>query len=136
MGITVRKTKLTAFMGCMRRPVLADAERRKADAEARAKAWEWADAMNKAQSAKPSLSLGTATAGSGISRRNSMPKACQTRHTLPDGAPAQVTPRELAVLTGSSEACIRRMCERGDLPAYKVGKRWYINRVRLMVAAL
>ena len=55
---------------------------------------------------------------------------------LPDGAPAQVTPRELAVLTGSSEACIRRMCERGDLPAYKVGKRWYINRVRMMGAAL
>lgn len=84
MGITVRKTKLTAFMGCMRRPVLADAERRKADAEARAKAWEGADAMNKAQSAKPSLSLGTATAGSGISGAIPCPKharrvtRCQT----------------------------------------------------------
>ena len=44
--------------------------------------------------------------------------------------------RELADITGGSEACIRRMCERGDLPAYKQGKRWYINRVRMMGAAL
>lgn len=92
--------------------------------------------MNRAQSAKPSLSLGTATAGSGMSKRGSMPKACQARHALPDGAPAHVTPRELASITGGSEACIRRMCERGDLPAYKVGKRWYINRVRMMGSAL
>lgn len=49
---------------------------------------------------------------------------------------AAVVGNQLAVLTGSSEACIRRMCERGDLPAYKVGKRWYINRVRMMGAAL
>ena len=116
----------------MRRRIRSSEAARNAARQAR----KGADAMNKAQSAKPSLSLGTATAGSGISRSNSMPKACQTRHTLPDGAPAQVTPRELAVLTGSSEACIRRMCERGDLPAYKVGKRWYINRVRMMGAAL
>lgn len=58
------------------------------------------------------------------------------RKLVSDGFPAHVTPRELADITGGSEACIRQMCERGDLPAYKQGKRWYINRVRLMGAAL
>lgn len=58
------------------------------------------------------------------------------RKLVSDGFPAHVTHRELADITGGSEACIRRMCERGDLPAYKQGKRWYINRVRLMGAAL
>lgn len=58
------------------------------------------------------------------------------RKLVSDGFPAHVTPRELADITGGSEACIRRMRERGDLPAYKQGKRWYINRVRLMGAAL
>ena len=58
------------------------------------------------------------------------------RNMLPDGAPAQVTPQELAAITGMNEKSIRNMCERGDLPAYRVGKRWYINRARMMGTAL
>lgn len=59
------------------------------------------------------------------------------RSVQADGFPAHATPREMAQITGMNEAYIRRMCERGDLPAYKFGqKRWYINRVRLMGAAL
>lgn len=40
--------------------------------------------------------------------------------------------REVAALGIGCDRTIRRMCERGQIKAAKVGGRWYIDRAALM----
>ena len=45
-----------------------------------------------------------------------------------DKEPRKLSTNEVARRENVSARTIRRMCERGQLPAYKVGKQWRIDR--------
>ena len=47
-------------------------------------------------------------------------------------AAATLSPREVARMTGACERTIRRACERGELPAVRIGRRWFISRERFL----
>lgn len=49
----------------------------------------------------------------------------------PAGLSPLMTARECARVLRLSERQIAKMCERGDLPAVKIGKLWRINGRRL-----
>lgn len=46
-------------------------------------------------------------------------------------APATMTAREVAALTGLSVASVYRGLARGEIPAVRVGARWIIYRARI-----
>lgn len=43
-----------------------------------------------------------------------------------------ITPQEAAHMVGVCARTIRRACERGELPAAKIGRRWLISREKFM----
>lgn len=45
---------------------------------------------------------------------------------------ATMTPDEIAALTGVCARTVRRACERGELPATRIGRRWVISRELFM----
>lgn len=47
-------------------------------------------------------------------------------------ARALMTPREAAEIAGVSERHIRKLCERGELRAVKLGKAWRVNRAAFL----
>ena len=47
-------------------------------------------------------------------------------------ATVTITPQEAAQLVGVCERTIRRACERGELPAARIGRRWRINREKFI----
>ena len=51
--------------------------------------------------------------------------------------PPLFTPRQLADMTGGqlNECTVRRKCASGEVPAVKVGKKWFIVRDRLLETA-
>lgn len=46
------------------------------------------------------------------------------------GYPDLLTPAHLARLLGTSEHTVREQCRNGELPAVKVGQRWYVPKSR------
>ena len=50
----------------------------------------------------------------------------------PGGAAPLMRTREAAALGIGCERTVRRMCERGQIKAAKVGGRWHIDRAALM----
>ena len=42
--------------------------------------------------------------------------------------PDLLTPKDLARLTGQCEATMRALCAKGELPAVRIGKRWYVPK--------
>ncbi len=64
---------------------------------------------------------------------NDMTPAAPSAQTPPGyelfaGYPDLLSPAHLADITGQCEATMRAMCAKGDLPAVKVGKRWYVPK--------
>lgn len=49
-----------------------------------------------------------------------------------DEYPDLLTPDHIAEITGQSPATIRAICARGDLPAVRIGKRWYVPKPDLL----
>lgn len=39
---------------------------------------------------------------------------------------------DVCVLTGLSAQTVRRCLERGDLPGFKIGRRWFVPKSRLL----
>lgn len=54
-----------------------------------------------------------------------------------DGMPPLVTPQQLADAMGGtvSAKTIRRACANGDVPAVKIGRKWFIPRDKLLGVA-
>lgn len=52
--------------------------------------------------------------------------------TTTSAARALMTPREAAELAGVSERHIRKLCERGELRAVKLGRAWRVNRAAFL----
>ena len=42
--------------------------------------------------------------------------------------PDLLTPAHIAEITGQCEATARAMCARGELPAVRIGTRWYVPK--------
>ncbi|WP_232050831.1 helix-turn-helix domain-containing protein [Arabiibacter massiliensis] len=59
------------------------------------------------------------------------PNAVQQRELF-DEYPDLLTPDHIAEITGQSPATIRAICARGDLPAIRIGKRWYVPKPDLL----
>ena len=49
-------------------------------------------------------------------------------YELFSGYPDLLTPAHIAEITGQCEATARAMCARGELPAVRIGKRWYVPK--------
>ena len=47
-----------------------------------------------------------------------------------DGLPDLLTPADLAGISGQCESTIRRLCSSGQLPAVRIGRRWYVPRTK------
>ena len=58
------------------------------------------------------------------------PEIEQERRPLFDEKPDLLTPAHLAVILDQSETTVRRMCASGELPAVRIGRRWYVPRTR------
>ena len=58
------------------------------------------------------------------------PEAERERRPLFDGMPDLLTPAHLAVIRAQCESTVRRMCASGELPAVRIGHRWYVPRTR------
>lgn len=43
-----------------------------------------------------------------------------------------LTVGDVCVLTGLSAQTVRRCLERGDLPGFKIGRRWFVPKSRLL----
>lgn len=43
-----------------------------------------------------------------------------------------LTVADVCVLTGLSAQTVRRCLERGDLPGFKIGRRWFVPKSRLL----
>ncbi|MBQ9041787.1 MAG: helix-turn-helix domain-containing protein [Eggerthellaceae bacterium] len=53
--------------------------------------------------------------------------------------PDLLTPAHIAEITGQCEATARAMCSRAELPAVRIGKRWYVPKpsmVKLVLGGL
>lgn len=48
------------------------------------------------------------------------------------GLPPLLTPEQVAKLTGLTARTIRARCREGDLPAKRIGRRWYVLRDELL----
>lgn len=50
--------------------------------------------------------------------------------------PDLLTPAHIAEITGQCEATARAMCARGELPAVRIGKRWYVPKPSMVELVL
>ena len=48
------------------------------------------------------------------------------------GYPDMLGVNDLAEILGVSVKTVQHQCARGDLPAVKIGRRWYVARLRLV----
>lgn len=48
--------------------------------------------------------------------------------TVLAGYPELLEPCHIAELTGFNVVTVRRMCKRGELPAVKIGARWFVPK--------
>lgn len=51
---------------------------------------------------------------------------------LIETAPDLLVSQDVADLLGATVATVHSMCKRGDLPAVKIGKRWYVPKAKLV----
>lgn len=49
-----------------------------------------------------------------------------------ENAPALLGVREISELLGVCTDAVWKMCRRGELPAVKIGKRWYVKKTDLL----
>lgn len=42
--------------------------------------------------------------------------------------PVLMSPKQFSELTGLNRETVYRLCNRGEIPAVKIGKRWFIDR--------
>ena len=54
----------------------------------------------------------------------------ENRRPLFDGLPELLTAQDVCDLTGSSLSTVRRACAAGQLPAVRIGRRWYVPRTK------
>lgn len=45
-----------------------------------------------------------------------------------DELPVQMDLACIAILTGLSPEWVRRLCKTGQLPAYQIGRTWYVDK--------
>lgn len=46
--------------------------------------------------------------------------------------PDLLSPTHLSEITGQCEATIRSLCNKGKLPAVRIGKRWYVPKTAMV----
>ncbi len=54
----------------------------------------------------------------------------EDRRPLFDGLPDLLTAQDVCDLTGASLQTVRRACAGGQIPAVRIGRRWYVPRTR------
>ena len=50
--------------------------------------------------------------------------------------PDLLTPAHIAEITGQCESTVRAMCSRAELPAVRIGKRWYVPKPSMVELVL
>ena len=71
-------------------------------------------------------------AGARVVYVSDMPPVSSDTLTLFDGYPDLLTPAHLAEITDQCEATIRALCNKGKLPAVRIGKRWYVPKTAMI----
>lgn len=60
------------------------------------------------------------------------PPEQESANALFDGFPDLLTTVHLAKITGQCEATVRALCAKGDLPAVRIGRRWYVPKTSMV----
>jgi|GEM_PF-742128 len=80
-----------------------------------------------------------ATPGAKVVYLSESPFPSVDDYELFSGYPDLLTPAHIAEITGQCESTVRAMCSRAELPAVRIGKRWYVPKpsmVKLVLGGL